>query len=118
MKYLKRFEEHKIEKGIHGDRHVDKETSGVHHSIPVYTTDELNVKKAEMLKAFKEDPKMKHLSDDDLKKTIDTFYLVEIKHGMIIIDDDEGEFPSCDRSKCGKTCDCGPEGDTSWYVNK
>jgi len=54
-------------------------------SYPVYTQEELEGKKADMLSKFKASDDMKHLSEEDMIKTIDVFYKMEIKYGEIII---------------------------------
>lgn len=53
--------------------------------IPVLTSKELEVKKINLLRVYKEDKETKHLPEKDLKLIVDTFYKLEVKFGFIII---------------------------------
>jgi len=95
MKFLKTFESYNhiktfenIDKGWQNDRFINKKTkSGVRYSIPVYTTLELETKKAKMLEEFKKDSELQHLSEEGMITAVDVFFKLEIKYGNIIISD-------------------------------
>lgn len=47
------------------------------------TVEELENKKKFMFDSFKEDPDMSHISDEDLKIVVDTFYKIKLKDGSL-----------------------------------
>ena len=78
MKHLKTFNE---------SQDYEYRETGKGYSVPVMNSSQFETAKDEMRKAFREDEKFNHLSDEDIVKVVDTFYKVQIKFGEIIIED-------------------------------